>query len=313
MPVDRIILCQSRDVALLAGGLAEDQPLTLKMENETMPDLADKIRADLVTAINTDKLVLPTLPEVALRVREIAESPDSSILDLVREISADASLSARLIRICNSPLFRGSREVDSLNMAVSRLGMGYTSNLAMGLAMEQMFQATSDMVDRRMRATWQRSTEIAGVCHVLAKHYTKLRVDQATLAGLTHQIGILPILRYVEDTDVQIDSAMLDKVIDEIHPRLGAHILQKWGFPEELQQVPVQYLNFSREVPSADYADIVMIAGLQIAASGEPSAAGVDWNAISAFNRLGLDPNVNMSDEEDLNAEMEAAMALLNQ
>lgn len=297
---------------MFAGVLAESQPRINKTETETMPELADKIRADLVTAINNDKLVLPTLPEVAIRVREIAESPDSSIQDLVREISDDASLSARLIRICNSPLFRGSREVDSLNMAVSRLGMGYTSNLAMGLAMEQMFQATSDMVDRHLRATWQRSTEIAGVSQVLAKHYTKLRVDQATLAGLTHQIGILPILRYVEDSDIQIDGVMLDKVIDEIHPRIGAHILQKWGFPEELQRVPVEHLNFSREVPSADYADIVMIATLQVANGSKPPA-DIDWNAISAFPRLGLDPHASMSDEEDLNAEMEAAMALLNQ
>lgn len=276
-----------------------------------MTDLAEKIRADLITAINNDKLVLPTLPEVALRVREIAESPDSAILDLVKEISDDASLSARLIRICNSPLFRGSREIDSLNMAVSRLGMAYTSNLAMGLAMEQMFQATSDMVDKRLRATWQRSTEIAGISHVLAQHYTRLRADQATLAGLTHQIGVLPVLRYVEDNDIQISSIMLDNLIDEIHPRVGAYILQKWDFPKELQQVPVEYLNFTREVPAPDYADIVMVATLQTSAGG--SAADVDLNTVSAFARLGLDPNVNMAEEEDLNAQMEAAMALLNQ
>jgi HD-like signal output (HDOD) protein len=278
-----------------------------------MADLADKIGTDLITAINNDKLVLPTLPEVALRVREIAESPDSAILDLVKEISDDASLSARLIRICNSPLFRGSREIDSLNMAVSRLGMAYTSNLAMGLAMEQMFQATSDMVDKRLRATWQRSTEIAGISHVLAQHYTKLRADQATLAGLTHQIGVLPILRYVEDNDIQISSVMLDNLIDEIHPRVGAYILQKWDFPKDLQQVPVEYLNFTREVPSPDYADIVMVATLQTSAGNNQPVTEIDWNTISAFSRLGLDPNTNMSEEEDLNAEMEAAMALLNQ
>ncbi|MAL99742.1 HDOD domain-containing protein [Hydrocarboniclastica marina] len=284
-----------------------------------MADLAERIRNDLITAINNDKLVLPTLPEVAIRVREIAEAPDSAILDLVREISDDASLSARIIRICNSPLFRGSREIDSLNMAISRLGMAYTSNLAMGLAMEQMFQATSDMVDKRLRATWQRSTEIAGISHVLAQHYTKLRPDQATLAGLTHQIGVLPVLRYVEDNDIQISSVMLDNLIDEIHPRVGAHILQRWDFPKDLQQVPVEYLNLTRQVPRVDYADIVMVATLQSRSGDAPAEAGgrvdgdVDWGSISAFERLGLDPNKNLGEEEDLNAQMEAAMALLNQ
>ncbi|TNE75050.1 MAG: HDOD domain-containing protein, partial [Gammaproteobacteria bacterium] len=184
-----------------------------------MSNIVETIKTELISAIENDKLVLPTLPEVALQVREIAESEDSAIADLVKVISNDTALSARIIRVCNSPLFRGSRAIENLNMAVSRLGMAYTSNLAMGLAMEQMFQATSDMIDKRLRATWQTSTEVAGVCHVLAQHYTKLKPDQATLAGLVHLIGVLPILRYVEDKDIQISSIMLDNVIDELHPR----------------------------------------------------------------------------------------------
>jgi len=196
-------------------------------------------------------------------------------------------------------------------MAVGRLGMAYTSNLAMGLAMEQMFQATSDMIDKRLRATWQKSTEVAGVCHVLAQHYTSLKADQATLAGLVHLIGVLPILRYVEDRDIQISSIMLDNVIDEIHPRIGATILQKWDFPKELQNVPLEYANLHREVPAADYADLVMIANLQLIAGTDHPWTEVDWKTISAFDRLGLDPEVDMSEEEDLNAQMEAAMALL--
>lgn len=276
-----------------------------------MSNIVETIKTDLITAIENDKLVLPTLPEVALQVREIAESEDSAIADLVKVISNDTALSARIIRVCNSPLFRGSRAIENLNMAVSRLGMAYTSNLAMGLAMEQMFQATSDMVDKRLRATWQTSTEVAGVCHVLAQHYTKLKADQATLAGLVHQIGVLPILRYVEDHDIQISSIMLDNVIDELHPRLGTAILQKWDFPKELQNVPLEYANFQRQLAAPDYADLVMIANLQLVAGTDHPWTEMDWNTISAFERLGLDPNIDMSEEEDLNAEMEAAMALL--
>ncbi|MDV2077338.1 MULTISPECIES: HDOD domain-containing protein [Marinobacter] len=276
-----------------------------------MSTIAETIKNDLVDAIENDKLVLPTLPEAALQVREIAESDDSSIADLVKVISNDTALSARLIRVCNSPLFRGARAIENLNMAVSRLGMAYTSNLAMGLAMEQMFQATSDMIDKRLRATWQSSTEVAGICHVLAQHYTRLKPDQATLAGLVHLIGVLPILRYVEDQDLQISSLMLDNVIEELHPRIGSLILKKWDFPTELQSVPEEYQNFQRQVPSADYADLVMVANLQRVAGSEHPWTELDWSTISAFDRLGLDPEIDMSEEEDLNAQMEAAMALL--
>lgn len=276
-----------------------------------MSNIVDTIRNDILSAIESDKLILPTLPEVALQVRDIAEAEDSSIMDLARVISNDTALSARLIRVCNSPLFRGSRAIENLNMAVSRLGMAYTSNLAMGLAMEQMFQATSDMIDKRLRANWQTCTEVAGVCHVLAQQYTRLKPDQATLAGLVHLIGVLPILRYVEDRDVQISSVMLDNVIDELHPRIGATILKRWDFPEELQMVPLEYQHYRRHVASADYADLVMVANLQLLAGTDNPVNEMDWSTISAFDRLGLDPTVNMQDEEDLNAQMEAAMALL--
>ncbi|MBO6849152.1 MAG: HDOD domain-containing protein [Marinobacter sp.] len=276
-----------------------------------MSNIVETIKNDLISAIDNDKLVLPTLPEVALQVREIAESEDSAIMDLVKVISNDTALSARIIRVCNSPLFRGSRAIENLNMAVSRLGMAYTSNLAMGLAMEQMFQATSDMIDKRLRATWQTSTEVAGVCHVLAQHYTRLKPDQATLAGLVHLIGVLPILRYVEDQDIQISSIMLDNVIDELHPRLGAAILKKWDFPKELQNVPLEYASFQREVPAADFADLVMVANLQLVAGSAHPWTEMDWHTVTAFGRLGIDPDTNMNEEEDLNAQMEAAMALL--
>ncbi|MEX0605430.1 MAG: HDOD domain-containing protein [Marinobacter sp.] len=276
-----------------------------------MSTIVETIKNDLLTAIENDKLVLPTLPEAALQVREIAESDDSSILDLVKVISTDTALSARLIRVCNSPLFRGSRAIENLNMAVSRLGMAYTSNLAMGLAMEQMFQATSDLIDTRLRSTWQTSTEVAGICHVLAQHYTKLKPDQATLAGLVHLIGILPVLRYVEDQDIQISGIMLDNVINEIHPILGCEILKKWDFPPELQQVPLEYSRFQREVPSADYADLVMVANLQLVMGSDHPLTEMDWTTISAFDRLGMDPEKDLNDEEDLNAQMAAAMALL--
>lgn len=276
-----------------------------------MSNIVETIKADLAAAIENDKLVLPTLPEAALQVREIAESEDSAIGDLVKVISNDTALSARIIRVCNSPLFRGSRAIENLNMAVSRLGMAYTSSLAMGLAMQQMFQATSDMIDKRLRETWQTSTEVAGICHVLAQHYTKLKPDQATLAGLVHLIGVLPILRYVEDEEVQISGIMLDNVIEELHPRIGAAILKKWDFPKDLQSVPLEFANFHREVPRADYADLVMIAHLQLVAGSEHRWTEMNWSDISAFDRLGIDPNANMNEEEDLNAQMEAAMALL--
>ncbi|PCC99483.1 HDOD domain-containing protein [Halopseudomonas pelagia] len=275
-----------------------------------MTDLAQRVQDELIQAIEKDQLVLPTLPEVALRVREAAEDPDVNIAHLVREISNDAALSARLIKVVNSPLLRTRQEITDLSMAVNRMGITYTANLATGLAMAQMFQATSDVIDRKMREVWGRSTEVAGISHVLCRHYTKLKPDQATLAGLVHQIGVLPILSYAEENDQLLaDPASLDLVIERIHPIIGDRILAAWDFPVPLRHVPTQHLDFNRNSPTVDYADIVQVAMLQSLSSEHPLAQ-MDWNTIPAFAKLGISQDDD-GEEEDLSAEMEAAMALL--
>ncbi|WP_096087254.1 HDOD domain-containing protein [Agaribacterium haliotis] len=277
-----------------------------------MNALAEKVAKEIIELIDSDKLILPTMPEMALKVREASEDPDASIMDLAKVISNDAALTARIIKVANSPLFRAPREIEDLNMALGRLGMESTANLAAGLAMEQMFQATSDNIDKRMREVWASSSEIAGICHVLCKHYTKLRPDQAALAGLVFQIGVLPILSYAENNPALLrDSISLDMVIKSVHPQIGVKILTSWEFPQELRNVPVEHLNFSRQQAGSDYADIVTVAMLQ-AWAGSERVSDIDYNSVTAFARLGLNPEIESAEAEDLSEEMEAAMALFS-
>ncbi|QGZ32199.1 HDOD domain-containing protein [Stutzerimonas stutzeri] len=277
-----------------------------------MSTLADKVQQELMQAIENDELVLPTLPEVALRVREAAEDPDVSIPTLAKVIGNDTALTARIIKVVNSPLLRTNREINDLQMAISRLGINYTSNLATGLAMEQMFQATTDVVDRKMREVWNKSTEVAAISHVLCRNFTRLPADQATLAGLVHQIGVLPILTYAEEHGALLsDSISLNHVIDRIHPIIGEKILRAWEFPEPIATVPGQHLSFSRVSEKVDYVDIVQVATLQSYIGSSHPFTQLDWNQIPAFAKLGLDPNTLLQEDEDLSAAMDAAMSML--
>jgi HD-like signal output (HDOD) protein len=277
-----------------------------------MSSLAEKVANAINQAIETDKLVLPTMPETALQVREVAEDRDATMRDLGDVIGNDAALAARIIKIANTPFYRGNHKIEDLNMALNRLGMALVSTLATGLAMEQMFQATSDMVDKRLREVWRRSTEVAGICTVLCRHCTKLRPDQATLAGLVHQIGVLPILSYAEEYPVLLrDGISLDQVIEQVHPRIGAKILAAWGFPSKIQNVPVEHLSFDRQVPAADYADLVTVAMLQSYSSSSRMYKDLDLHQVTAFKRLGLEPDIQAAEAENLSKEMEAAIASL--
>lgn len=278
-----------------------------------MDQLAQDVHDELVDAIRNNRLVLPTLPEAALKVREAAEDPRTDTASFARVLGNDAALSARVIRVANSPLLRGNAQITDLRMAISRLGIQYSCNLAVGLAMEQMFQATSDTVDTRMRQVWSHSTEVAGISAVLARNFARLKPDQATLAGLVHRIGALPILRFAEeDRRLLKQPEVLDQMIEQLHGEIGCLILETWAFPADIACVPREYLNFGRAPAVADYADVVMVANLQsFIGTGHPLTA-MDWSTVSAFGRLGLDPTVNTMEMEDLSDAMAASIASLN-
>ncbi|MCZ6854536.1 MAG: HDOD domain-containing protein, partial [Gammaproteobacteria bacterium] len=140
------------------------------------------------------------------------------------------------------------------------------------------------------------------------KSFTSLRPDQATLAGLTHSIGVLPILSWAEhNCDLLSDSMTLDRVIDSIHGSLGTMILQSWEFPPELALVPTSHTDFTRKAENADYIDVVTVAVLQNLAGTSHPYTEMDWNEIHAFHNLGLDPDMESKELEEINEEIEEA------
>jgi HD-like signal output (HDOD) protein len=271
--------------------------------------LADVVRTDILKALAADQLDLPVLPETALRIREAADDPNIDAPRLARVLAGDAAVAARVLRIANSPLMRGSQAINDLKLAVSRLGIPMSANLATGFAMENMFQATSEAIDTKMREIWQRATDVAAMSAAIARTYTRLKPDQAMLAGLTHSIGALPVLAWAEADDrLCANQATLTRIIEAVQPEVGAAILARWEFPPEIASVPVACHDLARDVGAPDYADIVTVARLQCSA-GSPGAPTLDQMAeIPAFVRLGIDPRQPDEEFQAMVAEVRSAM-----
>ncbi len=273
-----------------------------------MSELIEQVRLQLMESIQSDAITLPTLPEVALNVREAAADPNATVTSLCGVIERDAAVTARIIKVSNSPLFRGNNVIENLRMAATRLGINYTSNLATGLAMEQMFQATTETIDNLLRLNWSKATEIAGVAMALAHYCSGLKPEQASLAGLVHRIGVLPILTFAEEHRKLLGNQdTLLEVIDALHPEIGAQILRSWNFPDELVEVPLNYLQFDRQAEVADYADLVTIATLQCAQGAGDTLSNVDLSQVTAFERLGLSHDIESMEGEDINEQIELA------
>jgi len=244
----------------------------------------------LIEDISNNKLELPTLPEVALKVRETVECDNVNAKKVAEVIGTDAAISARLIQVANSPMYRANQHIDDIQMAVARMGFTVTRDLVVGLAMRQMFQATSEVTDLRLRLTWEHSTQVAGLTTMLCKHFTKLRPDQAMLAGLVHDIGILPILVRAEDYPELLENTdLLDKLTRELHPRLGTMILESWDFPQELIDVAAQHENLEYDSGhTINYVDLVQVANIQAHIGSNHPLGNPELNNVPSCIKLGM-------------------------
>ena len=253
----------------------------------------------IIDDLENERLPLPTLPEVALRVRETADDENASITDVAKIIETDAALSARIVQVGNSALYRGVNPAETVQAAAMRMGLDTVRTLATSLVMKQLFQATHPVVDLYLRKAWKQSTDVAALSAVIARGVTGLEADSALLAGLTHCIGLSPILVKAEsDPELLNDAQRLDRLLYEIYPVVGSQILKNWGFSDMLVKVPAEHLLTVRKGNNGqpDYVDVVQVALLQTMDDPNHPLAAVDREQISAFDRLGMREGVEEID-----------------
>jgi putative nucleotidyltransferase with HDIG domain len=268
---------------------------------------------ELIDDLESGDLQLPTLPEVALRVRDVVDDENANASQIAGIIAQDAALSARLIQVANSPLYRGRQEIDRLSMVVSRLGNKLVRNLVTSQVMKQMFQATNDEVDQRLRSVWEHSVQVAAIARALASNTPGVLPDQAMLAGLLHDIGTLPILYRAEERAELLETPdLLDQLITRLHTHIGGAILRHWKFPEALVAVAAEHENLQREhAGPADLVDVVQVANLQSHIHGDHPLAAADWSNISSFQRMGLEVDLHEIELTDVQGDIDEVNKLL--
>lgn len=228
------------------------------MQKPVAQQLLDQIMDDY----KHDRLVLPSLPDVAMRVRKAVSDSGKTARQIAQIIQIDPALTARLIQISNGPMSRGAAKIDSCQSAITRLGFRVTQNLVMSITFRNMFSAKHPMVRQRMEDTWKTSSKVGAICFVLAGISHGLEQDRALMAGIVHEIGVLPILRYADQYPELIQHPqLLEKLIQRLKTPLGSLILNKWNFGDDLKNIPLQVNDWMRDTgEKADYADIVLVA-----------------------------------------------------
>jgi HD-like signal output (HDOD) protein len=273
-------------------------------------DLLDEIR----TEIQNKTLQLPTLPEVALQIRDEVESENTDAVKIATMVAKDAALSARLLQVANSPLYRGRIEIDSIQQAITRLGLKMVRSLVVSLAMKQIFQATSDALDSQFRKIWDNSLQVAAISRVLASAVPELENEQAMLGGLVHNIGALPLLTKIDERfGFEAGETVVAHMIEQLAPQLGADILQHWNFADTLANIPTACMDLGYDPgPIPTYADIVLVARLQSLPTGPVNGVDAEWSQVAAFAKIGMDPEVEMVNVEGPAEEIAEVRSMLD-
>lgn len=186
---------------------------------------------------------LPSPPGVALRIIELAQDPDVLMAAAADTIALDAALSARMLRIANSPLYASRRRVDNLSQALTVLGLNATLTLALGFSLAQgPRNGHHPTVQERV---WRRSVTAALASRLLGQHAGQRKLEELMLAGLLQDIGMLALLQVQSEDYASLleahagDAAALRDAERALvgcgHAEVGDWMARQWNLPPLLQ------------------------------------------------------------------------------
>ncbi len=238
----------------------------------------------------TGRISLPSLPEIALKVRKAVNDEDKSLRDLASLIQTDASITGRIIQISNSPLYKTATVASDCYSAISKLGMKTTRDIVTCLVLHNMFSTSYPVVRKRLEKIWKESSYVAAISSVLVRNIPSLEVDTALLAGLVHNIGKLPILKYIEEFPELLEhEKQFDSLLESMHQEIGVKILQKWGFDDDIQKIPEQVTNYMQDGDDAvSYRDVVIVAKIHSMFGSSQAAKLPALADVPSFKKLAL-------------------------
>ena len=240
---------------------------------------------------------LHTLPEVYLRIKAIADDPKSQANDLVRELSMDPALTARVLRVVNSPLYGMNGKVETLLSAVSVLGTRAIHDLVLATSVTGMLvRRTVGELD--LRDHWRLSLTIGLLARAIAQSLRLLDKDRMFVEGLLSRMGEVVIHERIGAVARVVYRHAQTKGLPLHHSQrnflgchygeVGAALLRRWRLPEQICNGIDRYLEPSQAGEAADIAILRLAANLASSMGERPDeevlndivpTAGLDLNA----------------------------------
>ena len=218
---------------------SSDSSLALPADALIDETLTEEARASLkATAARIREI--SSLPEIALRVMEVAGDPEAGASDLKNIVEADPSLCVRVLRCVNSASFGLRNEVADINQAVAYLGFRQIRDLAFTATISNLFRKNNPIHTYERSALWTHLVAVAICSRMIAVRTRTLGFEEAFLAGLLHDFGIILFDQHAPKEFRHVMGRLNTtrtlpeferKVMGWDHTQLGALIADKWTLP----------------------------------------------------------------------------------
>ncbi len=234
-----------------------------------MPTAAVDPHTQIATAINSITSIA-ALPEVTAKILSTVEDPKSNAQQLHKIVSHDPSLVARILKVVNSAFYGLPGQIGSIERAIVMLGLNAIKNIAVAASLGQMFRGTKLCEGFSAKDLWTHCVAVACIARDLAKQAKLPIAEEAFLAGIIHDIGLLVSLQVYPEklklvcAEAQASSRPFCEIEREVigvdHEQLGMALCEKWSFPKSCQLVAG--FHHEPELPAASARTLVTLVAL---------------------------------------------------
>lgn len=237
----RPVLC-SRSAVLNAidshFGKADAAEAKTETEEDGLAALEGPLKLTRVARLIHEIDDLPTLPDILNRVSSVINDPNSSAADLANVVSNDGSLSAKLLRLANSPAYGFSRKISDIQHAIALIGFKETQALAISVS---VFDQLNNKADFDYKGHWNHSLSCATLAKMISLHLKVGGMETAFIGGLLHDVGKVLLAMTMrgkqERADVLHSSTGVtrleaeQKVLGITHAEVGYLLGEHWLLP----------------------------------------------------------------------------------
>ncbi len=214
----------------------------------------DQLVADALREISH----IATLPEITLKIVQMVEDPRSTAQDLHKVIANDPALCSRILKVVNSSFYGLPGQIGSINRAIVMLGLNAVKNIAIAASLAKLFRGGDLTPNFSARTLWLHSVATAAISKLSADKLGFAFADEAFLAGLIHDIGVMVEMQYDRNRLIEVlqrvgpdrdgvpAMEMLEieeSVFGATHQDFGAALCHKWKFPNSFALVTGHHHN----------------------------------------------------------------------